>query len=262
MLIFLAGLAAASLIGLTAMSGLARHFAPVPLTADVRLSELILPNDLLLDQSALTDALLGQIHERTGSDDVLRRSLEAQGCRQPLEALMPRLITPSMISQFVASAEPLATALDLGSYRAVARIEVRNRTNRTLEDVALTLPSVFRVEEAGDRLASVDATASGLHVLRIPRLEAGSSHSMVAWLADSEFEEASLADRIRIGAAPDIRGRVYFFGSSDWFGRDLAIMPWARWLVGGIVAATGLGAAAGLVLIGVGILRGRRSSPA
>lgn len=245
----LAGIVAASALGLAALAGSARHLFPTPLTAEVQLHDFVMPAAVAIDRNVLSEGLLRQIRLRAESDVALRMTLDDQTRAQLDSLIIPRLVNPSVTSRLIEDVSALSAVIELADYQSAAEITVANRTGAPLEDVVVTLPAVLQAEDRDGARFDLLSTPTGLAAIRIGTLEANGSRSLTAWLGQPVAELQARDADIRVGAADGVNGRVYLFGRTGWLGRDLETFLWARWVVGFLVACAGLLAAGTLGLM-------------
>jgi hypothetical protein len=249
---------AVSLAGLAVFTGVARLWAVSDLSAEVRLQPLSLPSDVGLDTVAVAEALVAEMQEHAEGDVALRLSLGSENSEKITEIVIPRLVNSAVIRQLIETVPALQTVIALPELKAVARIELRNTGAVPLEDVALTLPRLVRAERPGGEMAGVAETQTGLTALNAGTLAAGEVREIVAWLAAPIEGTGEVRGQIALGAAGGIDGAVFIHPARGWMGEDLAIHPWARWLVAAILAGVALGAFG--LLVAIFMVRWRRWS--
>lgn len=248
---------ALSLAGLAVFTGAARMWNTNALSAEVRLQPLALPSDVSLDTVAVADALVAEMRSTAERDVALRLSLGQENADKIGEVVVPRLVNSAVIRRMIEAVPALQTVLRLPELETLARIDLHNTGTVPLEDVALTLPGLVRAEEASGTPVSVVETQTGLTAVNAGALAAGETREITAWLS-VPLDGGTVRGQVALGAANDIDGAVFIHPASGWVGEDLAIHPWARWLVAAILAGVALGAFG--LLVAIIVLHWRRWS--
>ncbi|HZY68181.1 MAG TPA: hypothetical protein VFE52_06315 [Devosia sp.] len=239
----------ASVASLVALGGYARGLTSGAVSADVHLHAFAVPREFRVDRNELSDSLLRQIEERAATDVGLRMSLDELGQKQLTDLIIPRLINPSVVARLIEDVPALSTILGIGDYKSAAEIVVSNNTDANLDDVVVLLPGLIGAQDANGAAAAVVTTESGLTALTLGTLAPRESRALTAWMRLDVPELQAVETQIRVGAAGGLDGRVHLFGHTEWIGKDLEVLPWTRWVVGFVVAFTGMAALAALVVM-------------
>lgn len=247
----------ATLAGLLTMTGHLRRIITPSLSAEVHLTDYLLPAGFGVDPQEVADFLAQEMVTRTQNDIAVRLALGEQAQRRLIEVGIPRLVSTSVVRDMIKGIPPLAKVLSVADFRIAAQIVVRNQ-GEARPDVALTLPGAI-LAEAETGSAGIEETSTGLTAVVLGDMAAGETRVLRVWLGQAAVDAGpGLAASVRLGDGNGDSGRVWLFDRGAWRGADLQAVPWARWLVAGVLLTVLVGS--GLVL-GFALLsaRGRRT---
>lgn len=257
-LLILAGLAvlAVSLVSFLVLMGNAEVLDRQPLVARVTLAPFALPAGYAVDPVAITDELVARMRSRVDNDMALQMMLGTEESVILREQAVPRLVNAGVLRRMLEEMEGLGTVIEMADYHALAEVEIRNRGTVPLEDVALVLPGAGRIEGIAGAAPVLEAGENGLAAVTLPALQPGEVSRFRLWLVPSPEELAVRAGEIRLGAATDPSGTVHLYSSqTKWNGAALQVLPWARWLIAGLLGLMALGSLAAVALSLGAVLR-------
>lgn len=250
-----------SLLGIAVFSGAFREISPSKLVADVRLQALTLPSGFSLDNAALAANLVAVLQDRVRKDVGLTVLLGEEATRQLREAALPRLVNTELMTRMIEGLPAFAAMTAAARFRSLAEIEISNRGDSALEDVAITLPRLVLAEGSAEHPLQTKITASGLPAAQLGQLVPGETVSVKAWLGAPLPELLAEESQIRVGAR-GLDGHARIYGHRGWSGEDFEVLAWGRWVVWSVLAAVALGAAGLLAFAAWQALTGRRAGAA
>jgi hypothetical protein len=228
------GLILAASLGLLVMSGGARGLTATPLEARLVVQDFPVPEGFGIDPERVAGFMANQLTERMDRDTAMRFTLDRGTIKKVKEIVLPRLMNMVVVQAMMRDIPELSAILDLGAFRRTVTGQIS--TTETAQDVALTVPGALLAEVNGEKVKLTTAS-TGMTVLSLGDMSAGQSHQVRIWLGESALG-SDLGRTMRVGGATGIRGRVLLWGSQGWFGADLEVMRWSRWLVGAILGGT------------------------
>lgn len=248
----------ASAVALAAFSGtrLSDLWRP-NLVARVEVQNFALPARFSLDPVEIADELSAELQTRAIRDTALRLLLGNNGQQQVADVVVPRLLNPGVIRRMFEDMESLGTVIGVTEFQGLITGTIRNDGETALNDVALTLPGALKAELSDGTNLDIAAPTDDLNAVGFGTLEAGASHQFLVWLDRPALEVANRPEFVRTGASGGYDGVVELRGGSDWFGAELEVAPWARWLIAGLLA---LVAVISFVALAMSVLAGRRGS--
>jgi hypothetical protein len=249
---------AASIGALAVLGGWAGRAYGEALSADVRLQDFRLPADFRLDPDEIAADLSVRLAERAERDVAMRLLFGEENQARLREVALPRLLNAGVIRRMTQETAALGTVLAVAGYRGLATVTVTNHAPLPQPDTAMTMPGALRAETADGERLDLRAPAGEVPAVRVGTLAPGETRTLFVWL-EAVPDAAAARTLIRIGAAGGLDGRIDLHAPGrNWFGADLELFPWARWLVAGVLAAIAALAAAALLLIAAEGLRPAR----
>lgn len=237
-LIFAAGL------GLLVMSGGARELTAPPLEARLVVQDFPVPQDFGIEPALVAGFLAEQLAQRMDEDLAMRMTLKADAIKAVKEIVLPRLMNVVVVQAMMREIPELSAILDMGAFRLTATGSIS--TTEAMNDVALTVPGALLAEVDGEKVRLTTAS-TGLTVLELGDMAPGQARQVTVWFGEAALE-SDLAMTIRVGAEEGNRGRVLLWGTQGWFGTDLEVLRWSRWLVGTILSGTLMFGLASIIL--------------
>lgn len=220
-------------LGLLIMSGNARGLLAPSLQAELVVQDFPLPPDMGVDPVLVADFLARELQERLEDDVAIRLTLQGDTMTRVKDIVLPRLMNVVAVQRMMRGIPELRALLELGSFRQTVSGEVYARDQAA--DVALTVPGALLATVDGV-MVDVTTTSTGMTAVELGEIAAGQRRHVVLWLGQSTTA-VDLASSIRLGAADGQRGRVLLSGDRGWFGADVEALRWARWVIGGVLAA-------------------------
>lgn len=227
------GLILSSSLGLLIMSGNARGLFAPGLQAELVVQDFPLPPDMGVDPNVVADFMAKELQVRLGQDVAIRLTLPSGSMDKVRDVVLPRLMNVVAVQAMLEDIPELSALLALNSIRQTVTGEVFAKD--AVSDVAITVPGALLASVDG-KLVEITTTSTGMTALALGDMVAGQGHEVVLWLGEAT-SGADLAKSILIGAAGGERGRVLLSGDYRWFGADVEVLRWGRWLIGSILAA-------------------------
>lgn len=238
------GLIVSTGLGLLVMAGGARGLLAPGLQAALVVQDFPLPPDLGVDPGEVAAYMSAQLQERLDGDVAIRLTLTDDTAEKVRDIVLPRLMNVVAVQDMLHDIPEFSAILALGSFRRTVSGAVVSRNQS--EDVALTVPGALLATVDG-AVVPITATSTGMQAVELGAMEAGQSRDVVVWLDDSAVG-VDLGRTIRLGAAEGERGRVLLAGGRGWFGADVEMLRWARWVIGAVLAAVLVFGVASLIL--------------
>ncbi|MGA1109103.1 MAG: hypothetical protein ACO3U1_07855 [Marivivens sp.] len=226
------GLILSSGLGLLIMSGSARGLFAPGLQAELVVQDFKLPPDMGVNPSVVADFMAQELQRRLGQDIAIRLTLPSGSMDKVRDIVLPRLMNVVAVQTMLEEIPDLSALLALNNIRQTISGKVISRN--AASDVAITVPDALLASVDG-RLVEITTTATGMTALSLGDMTAGQSYHVILWLGDAA-NEAALAKSILIGASGGERGRVLLGGDHGWFGADVEVLRWGRWLIGSVLA--------------------------
>jgi len=225
---------ATSLAGLLTMTGHMRGLVTPALSAEVQLSDYLLPSGFGVQPQEVADFLAAELAKRVENDIALRVALGDEGRQRLIEIVLPRLVTTTVVQEMIKDIPPLARVLSLAEFRMAAQVVVRN-SGPDRPDVALTLPGAL-LAEAETGSAAITTASTGLTVVMLGDMAAGETRVLRVWLGQAALDAGpGLGRSVLLGDGNGDSGRVWIYDRDGWYGADLQAIAWARWLVAGVL---------------------------
>lgn len=231
-------------LGLSVLSGHARGIFAPPLQADLTVQAFPVPQGFGVDPERVAAFMAKQLQARLDEDVAIRLTMKPEVQKKMKDIVLPRLLNVVVVQKMLHDIPELSAMLDIASFRQSLTGTVRSET--AAQDVALSVPGALLAEVDGVAVRIVTAS-TGLRAIELGDMAAGESRQVTVWM-DESAQAVDLGRSVRLGAAGGARGRVLLWGAHGWFGADLEVLRWARWLVGGILAGALLVGLAGLAL--------------
>jgi len=233
-----------SCIGLLSMGGVLRQVLSSPLSADLAVSDFLMPDGAQLDPEEVTDFLASRLQDRARNDPAIRILLGSNIPEKVADAVIPRLMNVDVMRDMMRQSPSLRIVSQAAQYRALVVGDIANHGQDRLDDVALTLPSLLYAEtDKGDAI-EIRHSEGRIDAVLLGPLDPGQSVSLRAWLGDLRPE---LRQQIRLGAASG-DGTVALRTPPYGLGSELELMPLAGWLVAGLFGALALVSSIGTVV--------------
>lgn len=248
-------------VSLLVLAGGGGLFRTSPLVAEVQIEAMALPSAFQLDAEEIATDLSERMQRRATEDFALRTLLGSNGQQQVSDIVIPRLLNVGVIRRMIQDIPSLDTVTAVSSYQSFASISVTNLGEAALTDVALSMPGAVRAELSDGTDVDIVSPDRGVDVVNLGTLEPQDRLLARVW-----FEDAPQDMLVRRGefllAAKSVRsGEVLFRGTgSDWFGADLEVTPWGRWLVGALAFSLFVGGFVSLVFSARAALDARHRS--
>ncbi|MBW7921881.1 MAG: hypothetical protein H3C51_07250 [Rubellimicrobium sp.] len=227
------GLILSAGLGLLVMSGTARGLAAPDLQAQLVVQDFPLPPDMGVDPARVADFMAAKLQQRLEDDVAIRLMLPEDPLQKVRDIVLPRLMNVVAVQAMMSEIPELDALLGLGSFRQTVSGEIDSR--EPAADVALTVPGALLATVDG-AVVGIVTTSTGLTALNLGDMAAGQSHHVVVWRADSAAVP-DLRRAILLGAADGQRGRVLLGGDRGWFGADIEVLRWGRWIIGSLLVA-------------------------
>jgi hypothetical protein len=248
----------AALASLVAMAGMLPQLVSRPLVAEVRLEPMLLPGGVALDPVEISNFIEERLTENAERDVAIRMGLGPEQSERLMTIVIPRLVNSAVISRMIDRIPPLKAVVSLHTLRTTARIVVRNRSDAPLTDVAMALPGIVLAERADGQPMEVVARG-GITAMRLGTLEPGEARIVTSWLDVPLAAAERFSAEMALGASGGQAGELMVYAGEGWVGEDLNAFPWARWLVGGLLAAVAFASAVMLAALVWGSRRRRAS---
>ncbi|GKY88458.1 hypothetical protein [Sinisalibacter aestuarii] len=253
----------ACVIALIVMVGRWDEVAGGPLVAEMALNEVAVPAAYEINPVTIADELVARMQQRSETDMALGMLLGEKGNALMRDRALPRLVNAGVVRRMVEEMDGLGTVIAFAGYHAYAPVRVENRGDDALDDVAMTLPGAVRAETEAGAPVTISEHDDGLAALSLGRLEPGEAVAVRVWFDQTPTAVAARGAEMRLGAAGGLRGIVNLYPAAmGWNGADLQVLPWARWLIAGVLTAVGFAALAALALTLVSLGRRARVSRA
>lgn len=227
------------------------------LVAEIRVQDFDLPANFSMDPNEVSDELSAQLQRRATSDAALRFLLGGEGQQQVAEVVVPRLLNAGVIRRMISEMDTLGTVLEATEFHGLVTGHIRNDGDTPLAEVALTLPGALRAEVNDGTVLDIAEPREDLSVVNFGTLEAGDDVPFMVWLDRPASTLAALPQFVRTGSRGS-DGVVEMRGNENWFGADLEVAPWARWLIAGLLT---LGTVLAFVALAMSVLVGRKDQP-
>jgi hypothetical protein len=247
------GLILSSSLGLLIMSGNARGLFAPSLQAELVVQDFPLPPDMGVDPGVVAYFMAEELQRRLGQDVAIRLTLPSGSMDKVRDIVLPRLMNVVAVKAMLEDVPELSALLALNGIRRTVTGEVFSKD--ATADVAITVPGALLASVNG-KLVEVTTTSTGMTALALGDMTRGQGYEVVIWLGEAS-SEADLARSILIGATGGERGRVLLGGDQGWFGADVEVLRWGRWLIGSVLAAV---LVFGLVSLLLPIVANRRPS--
>lgn len=231
-------------LGLLIMSGNARDLFAPQLQAALHVQEFPMPPDMGVDPTRVAEFMAAQLQRRMEGDVAIRLMLDDDAADKVQNIVLPRLMTVVAVQAMMREIPELSELLDMDAYRRTVTGTITSRAEAA--DVALTVPGLLLATVDGNRVA-VTTTSTGMKALELGTMAAGQSHELVLWL-NADSTDIDLGRTIRLGAANGEAGQVLLWGDRGWFGADVEVLRWGRWLIGAVLAAVFVFGLASLML--------------
>lgn len=250
------GLIVSSGLGLLVMSGNARALLAPGLQAELVVQDFPLPPDMGVDPVEVADFMARELQGRLRDDVAIRLTLPEELLQRVNDIVLPRLMNVVAVQEMMQGIPELRALLELGSFRRTVSGQVQSRDE--VADVALTVPGAV-LATADGAIVDITTTSTGMTALELGDMAPGQTLQVVLWLDDSAGLQ-DLGRSILLGATDGQRGRVLLGGDRGWFGADVEVLRWGRWVIGGVLASALVFGLASLVLpiLGLGTARRRR----
>lgn len=227
------GLILSAGLGLLVMAGGARGLAAPRLQAQLVVQDFPLPPGMGVDPERVADFMAAKLQQRLEDDVAIRLMLPDDAVQKVRDIVLPRLMNVVAVQAMMSEIPELDALLGLGSFRQTVSGEVYSR--EPAADVALTVPGALLAAVDGT-VAEIVTTSTGMTALELGQMAAGERHHVVIWL-DESAAVPDLRRSILLGAADGRRGRILLGGDGGWFGADLEVLRWGRWIVGSLLVA-------------------------
>ncbi len=225
---------AAAGLGLFVLSGSAKNLSATSLEARLFVQDFPVPKNFGIEPNSVAEFMADKLKKRIDEDLGIRLTLKADVVKQMKEIAMPRLMNVVVVKAMIRDIPELSAIVDLGAFRRSVTGQVS--TTVPVQDVAITVPGALLAEVNGEKV-KVTTTSTGMTALALGNMSKGQVHEVTIWLGENSLG-IDLSKSIRIGADEGMRGRVLLWGNQGWFGADLEVLRWARWLVGAILGST------------------------
>ena len=227
------GLILSSSLGLLIMSGSARGLFAPGLQAELVVQDFPLPPDMGVDPGVVADFMAQELQRRLGQDIAIRLTLPSGSMDKVRDIVLPRLMNVVAVQTMLEEVPDLSALLTLNSIRQTVSGKLISRN--AVSDIAITVPGALLASVDG-KLVEITTTSTGMTALALGDMTAGQGYHVVIWLGETA-SEADLSKSILVGASGGERGRVLLGGAHGWFGADVEVLRWGRWLIGSILAA-------------------------
>ena len=241
------------------LSGGGDVFRSSVLVAEVKVEAMALPAAFQLNADEIASDLSERLQRRAVEDFALRTLLGADGQQQLADIAVPRLLNAAVIRRMIQDIPSLGTVTAVGGYHSYVSLIVTNHGDATLSDVALSAPDAARAETTDGTALRIVSPQRNVDVVNLGNLEPGAQIEARVWFERGRDELLQQREAFLIAAGEVRRGQVNFRGTGrDWFGADLEVTPWARWLVGAVVLALSVVGLVGVLLSAYSFFDARR----
>lgn len=246
-------------VSFVVLSGEGQLFKSSPLVAEVQVEAMAMPAAFRLDAEEIATDLSERLQRRATEDFALRTLLGSNGQQQVSDIVIPRLLNVGVIRRMIQEIPSLDTVTAVSSYQSHVSLQVNNTGDTPLTDVAFSAPGAVRAEKADGSELRIVTPDRDVDVVNLGNLEPGGETNVRIWFENPPEEILSQLDNFLLAARNVRSGQVNFRGTGrEWFGADLEVNPWGRWLVGAVVLSLSVGGFISLLFSAQAWLAARR----
>lgn len=250
---------ACGVLSFVLLSGGGHLFKLSPLVAEVQVEAMAMPAAFRLDAEEIATDLSERLQRRATEDFALRTLLGSNGQQQVSEIVIPRLLNAGVIRRMIQEIPSLEAVTAVSSYKSYIALQVNNTGDIPLTDVAFSAPGAVRAEKSDGSDLPIVTPDRDVDVVNLGNLEPGGEVNVRIWFENLPEDILLQRDNFLLAARNVRSGQINFRGTGrEWFGADLEVTPWGRWLVGAVVLSLGLGGFISLLFSAQAWLAARR----